>query len=107
MRKIIVFSIILILLNLADLFTTYINMTYNGAGEANPISYNLIEKSWWLYGLIKLLIPAITGGLLILVVCMKKELYKFSLFSLIGLNLLYITPILWNIGGLLYYRYLR
>ena len=104
MKKIIVFSIILILLNLADLFTTYINITYNGAGEANLISYILIEKSWWFFGLVKLLIPAITGGLLILVVWMKKELYKFSLFSLIGLNLLYITPILWNIGGLLYYR---
>lgn len=99
-KKIIILGIILVVLNLLDIITTLWCIRLGGS-EANPIADYFIQHSHTAFWLMKLGVVMFVALWLLFAVWKFPQLYVFSRNALIGLNIFYVFPFLWNTLGIL------
>ena len=100
-KKILILGIVLILLNVLDVITTLWCIRLGGK-EANPLANIFIQHSSTAFWLVKIGVSTFLAIWLLFAVFMYPDkLYVFSRNTLIGLNIFYLTPFLWNVLGIL------
>ncbi len=104
LKNIIILAIIFLVLKSLDIFTTLYVISLGGE-EANPIADYFIQKSWATFIFVKIFVTLFVMGIFIFAVWkFPNELFRFSKISLIGLNVYYLIPVLWNTFGILVMR---
>lgn len=98
MKRILVLGVILVILNALDVVTTMWVIGLGGS-EANPIADHFIQNGGlWV---IKMGVSTFVALWLLFAVWKSPQLYRFSRNALIALNAFYVTPIIWNLFGVL------
>ena len=103
LKNILILGIILVILNVLDVVTT-LYLIRLGASEANPIADLFIQKSHLSFWVFKLGISLFVAFWLLFAVWKFPQLYKFSRNALVGVNIFYMTPFIWNVFGILVMR---
>jgi hypothetical protein len=101
MRRIKRLSLLLGVLMILDILTTWLLMTQYGASEAVPTSRWLIDRGWLLFAAVKMATVMVAGVHSVWAVKLRPSLYKPFNIALTAACVFYVTPVVWNVYGMM------